>query len=472
MGTIAPAESLLGQLQRGRGGGCIQALREDVALVRPLLLECMLDDPRWDRQIETRSDYYAQLIIHTALPLDQLGTHLHAQAGLPPGDANDLALGTLYALADRGYGPATAMLRDYLSYGEFWEAAFEVLVENGGLGVEEMGRILDRRFPEDAVLDRELPTTGLGMHTLQEPWRSLRLVNPRVERILSAHEREAAQQQQQEEQLHAAFADRPTSELLVAGVDYRTARFAALAIREQVTAADIDLLLQGARHGDPWHRFVAFRGLERRAHPAAFPILRAFFEAPEDQPGFLYGAAVRAMVALPAGRTLDLARAWFDDPTGPHRHIALQILEAHATRADVPRVRAALLPSLRRDTADNAERYMQCGILEVLARFPDRGPYPEAETVFEEAGYAWTRWRAAEVLAASGRGHFSRGFAVECLWDCEERVRQVGCAHVDGRNPDASERLQALVRDPREDERVRRAAQERLYGGTSPRANA
>ena len=159
------------------------------------------------------------------------------------------------------------------------------------------------------------------------------------------------------------------------------------------------------------------------------------------------------MVALPAGCTLDLARAWFDDPTGPHRHIALQILEAHATSADVPRVRAALLPALRRDTAHNAERYMQCGILEVLARFPDHGPYPEAETAFEEAGYAWTRWRAAEVLAASGRGHFSRGFAVECLWDCEERVRQSGCAYVDQRNPDASDRLQALVRDPREDER-------------------
>ena len=52
MAANAPADSLLGQLQRGRGLGFLRALQEDAALVRQLLLTCVIDDPRWDRQLE------------------------------------------------------------------------------------------------------------------------------------------------------------------------------------------------------------------------------------------------------------------------------------------------------------------------------------------------------------------------------------------------------------------------------------
>jgi len=52
----APPDSLLGQLQCGRGAGFLRALQEDASVVRPLLLDCLLHDPRWDRQVETRAD--------------------------------------------------------------------------------------------------------------------------------------------------------------------------------------------------------------------------------------------------------------------------------------------------------------------------------------------------------------------------------------------------------------------------------
>ncbi|MGH2390277.1 MAG: hypothetical protein ACRDIE_18915 [Chloroflexota bacterium] len=67
-------------------------------------------------------------------------------------------------------------------------------------------------------------------------------------------------------------------------------------------------------------------------------------------------------------------------------------------------------------------------MLEVLRRFQDDGPYPEA--AFREAGFFWTRIYAAEVLARSDPIHFSRGLAVECPWDREDRVREIGCDEV------------------------------------------
>src|SRR5205085_5627268 len=137
-------------------------------------------------------------------------------------------------------------------------------------------------------------------------------------------------------------------------------------------------------------------------------------------------------------------------------------LEAHGPAAGVPRVRDALIPSLWRDTPDTNECYMQCGMLEILARFPAAGPYPEVETVFKEAGYSRTRIYAAEVLAASDGQGFAHGLAVECLWDCEERVRLIGCDSVALDMPDVRARLHAMSRDPDEDEDVSSAARERV----------
>ncbi len=205
LSVIAPADSLHGQLQRGRGRGYLSALREDVAEVRPLLLDCLLHDPRWDRQLEPRSDYYAQLAMRTALPLDPLQAYLHERTQIEPADPNDLVLNTLCALAVRDYIPAIAIVRDYLSYGECWDIAFESLVmaPSDAIAMDEVSRILDARFPDDNKLADELPTAGPGMHTQREPWRSLRAVNPRVDRILATSEREAERRERSQQQIIA-----------------------------------------------------------------------------------------------------------------------------------------------------------------------------------------------------------------------------------------------------------------------------
>ncbi|MEO6889993.1 MAG: hypothetical protein ABI456_11680, partial [Ktedonobacteraceae bacterium] len=304
-----------------------------------------------------------------------------------------------------------------------------------------------------------------GMHTQQEPWRSLRQVNPRVDRILSTHEKEEEQRSQQEELSEAELARLSTTELLALDVDGHMAYRVARALQQHVTGADLDALLQRAQDGERWQRYVAFRGLQRLAHPAALPVLQAFFESPAAQPGSLYGEAVRAIIALPPSVTLDLARAWFDAVDGTHRHVALCILEEHATATDVRRVRAALLPSLERDTRRTNECYMQRSMLTILAHFPEASSYPVVETVFKEAKHARTRAYAAQALVACDRDQFAHTIALECLWDCEEEVRVIGCNNVDLPGPEAAPRLQALAHDLHEDEEVRRAAKERLAVG-------
>ncbi len=473
MTDIAPADLLLGQLQRGAGRGFLRALQEDVTVITPLLFDCVIHDPRWDRQLESRSDYYAVLILQFALSLDPFDTCLRAYAENDSEDATDAeyaVLDTICSLAVRGDVSAIAIVRAYLTYGHHWGMAFETLMEvsDTSLSVDEASRIIDQRFPDDDTLDDELFSVGpLLSYAQQEPWRSLRFVNPRVNRIMSEREMKVGQWRQQMEPVQARFANLPITELFTVAIDNDTTRFAVQALQERVTTADLDLLLHMAQQGDHRQRFVAFRGLQRLAHPAALPILQAFFESPNALPGRLYGAAARAIVALPSHITLDLARSWFDTSEGLCLHVALQILEAHATVTDVGRIRAAILPSLERNTREMNECYMQCGMLKILARFPQSGPYPEAETVFNEAGYAPIRSYAAQVLAVCNPDQFAHGLALECLWDCEKRVRLIGCERVSLDVLDAYAKLQTMSYDPHEDEKVRKAAKGHLIVGKS-----
>lgn len=92
----ASSESDLGLLQRGRGSGWLRAA--DSLDGRALLLKCLGSDPRWDHQVESRSDYYATLALRLALPMAVL---LPVAMAEDPDDAW-IARNTLEAMARRG----------------------------------------------------------------------------------------------------------------------------------------------------------------------------------------------------------------------------------------------------------------------------------------------------------------------------------------------------------------------------------
>ena len=166
--------------------------------------------------------------------------------------------------------------------------------------------------------------------------------------------------------------------------------------------------------------------------------------------------AIRALESLPGDRTLGLAQDWLDSEVWGRRRAAEGILAAHGTPEDAERIRAALREPLARQ-----DEYRACNLVEALGRLPEVAPFPEIEEVFEQTTYSLCRLRAAKALAATSP-EFAGGRAVECLWDCDDETRQIGCQYVELSVRGVRERLDELSGDTLEEEEVRTAARRRV----------
>ncbi len=73
--AIAPVDTLLGLLQRGRGEGYRQILNVPKIESHALLTQCITRDPRLDHQLESRGGFYASIAVAIGLPLEPLAEH-------------------------------------------------------------------------------------------------------------------------------------------------------------------------------------------------------------------------------------------------------------------------------------------------------------------------------------------------------------------------------------------------------------
>jgi hypothetical protein len=74
---LADPDTVLGMLQRGRGAGYLRAIEMVPQKVWPMLIECVTNDPRLDKQVEYgRAGYYSGLIIETEMGITPLADHL------------------------------------------------------------------------------------------------------------------------------------------------------------------------------------------------------------------------------------------------------------------------------------------------------------------------------------------------------------------------------------------------------------
>jgi hypothetical protein len=122
--ALAPSDSLLGMLQRGRGLGDLMTRDMAPESVWPLLVECITHDPRLDRQCEDRADYYAKIILQTGMKCEPIRQHLQNQ------DHSDeatyweisLALSTLCCLAEYGHHEAIRIfhLKRRMQSEDYW----------------------------------------------------------------------------------------------------------------------------------------------------------------------------------------------------------------------------------------------------------------------------------------------------------------------------------------------------------------
>lgn len=126
--TRAAPDTLLGQIQRGRGISRTAALT-DRATASDYVVACIADDPRWDHQVESRDWLYATLITDLGVDITRLRAAYADRPVDPYGDdAAWLTTSVLDLLARRGISGSVSELRHYLRSGRDIDQALGYLI--------------------------------------------------------------------------------------------------------------------------------------------------------------------------------------------------------------------------------------------------------------------------------------------------------------------------------------------------------
>ncbi|MCC7364419.1 MAG: hypothetical protein IT303_08595 [Dehalococcoidia bacterium] len=347
----APSRTLLGMLQRGTGRGYREALRRPEE-GRTALWECITRDPRWDHQIEERGDYYGRLAVELEIPPTEVLAWLqeHDDVDETSGGKGwlmrDIAEWQLKAAVP---GAGTTFLW-IIEFGYRWEDALCSVDDiESAVPWRRVAAALRRRFPGRealrAAFDGTPPHVAARLAQF-DPWFD---VQPAEER---AEDRPAPVRYSSQE-LQAASLE----QLLDYGDDFKSAKLAAGEIRRRnIPIADLAPVLFRPRPRGPFVEVdgrrvrtrsgktnppsvIAMRSMVGRNDPAVFD---AAVKVITRYRGMRHGRfqlkrfAREALVALPAGQVLPLARAWRDSRTSDMALTGIEILRRHATAEDVP----------------------------------------------------------------------------------------------------------------------------------------
>lgn len=373
--VLKPANTLHGQLQRGLG----RAARR--AAGRPgtgeFVYDCIRRDPRWDHQVESRSLFYARLIVDLELPVGPVADHL-----ADPIDAIDedpwrasLAVDVLADLLRLSRREAAMPLRRYADEGTHWFEALHALVEFGDPQLTEgLDEIAVARCDDD------------DLHWL--------VIEPDNAVIRDWTERQP--------RIALAVAERRTGDRPGLPCARRP---------DSSGRSDAELLEQARHSGDS--AVAAILELGRRRNPALLDLAE---ELLPGQPGRSRGAVCRAIRDLGA-LALPRARIWTARPSGCF-DIGIDVLARYGTAQDVP----ALLDDL--ETALTERNWgAAASPAEGLGRLRSGAAVPLLDSAWTESEYSYLRPRVLTALIRTAP-HTAETYASEGLWDCEEDVRR------------------------------------------------
>jgi hypothetical protein len=480
--NLADPESLLGMLQRGRGKGYLAALEAVPETVWPLLFECITNDPRLDKQLEDREEYYAALITATHMDLEPLCSHLvrNDVSDDVPEWAMGLLLCTLGCLAEeRGDPAAVQILRDYVLCGRKWKRVLQVLAEvDTDAALEQTVALFCRRVRSDAGVhsqfldavreswdwycwhDEEARSRCGFLLPICEPWKTMCERNKELASLFAdvgiAYDQPPPPREKPSEEYLAGL----SLEDLFSLVDKSNCTRFWRVLWEKVSVDDEEYLLRQLATGDPHHMALAFRGLGKLGTPRAFEAVKSYIEGSENADRTVRRRAFQAIEEMPGSLTLDTARQWFRRKEHHLQIAAGGILENHATVEDIP----LLIETLRTPETVRYEDFRLSSALDALARFDGIGPIPELEQVFRQVPHCFGRYRAANAMAVTAPVEFTSEYAFECLWDCHWDTRKLGCEMVSLSTPGVLDRLREIAADTNESDDVRHGAQERLEG--------
>lgn len=411
-------------IQRGRGAAYAAAL-DQRELAAEYVIGCIVDDPRWDHQVEHREWLYATLVAELGIDLRLLRAAYARQID-PSGDSDAwLAVRVFELLARRGVLGSVAELRRYLRTGRDFDVAFGALVpffehpEAEGLLEEALGVADDEQLHWAIEWDQDF-SAG--------PWPVWKRASARIDRVISDVERKRAR--------------------LPTGPSGPAARDAAERERILRVAAESGLVQEISPAGitdELWEGVLWNVAPTVLAEGAATPAVRV--------------AVRRQLRRLRSPRALALAWARAHaDLDGSIGSAALSLLTDIGEKSDAPRLFDHLEAA---HGGGNDYIYDQCSLVDALTRLDHVPAVPVVEAIFDSTVYSYLRIRCAEALSRLS-AEFPRGRAVECLTDCEEQIRAIAIGHVDISVRAVRERLGLIAADPMEGDDNRLAAATRI----------
>ncbi|MFI1965046.1 HEAT repeat domain-containing protein [Streptomyces pathocidini] len=463
---IAPSGTLLGLLQRGRGDGTLHALAAPRSEALAALHHCVLRDPRRDWQLENRSLYYARLHLGLDGGLDAIEQHLFDEDDqMDTGEERTgLALSVLGHLAGYGRQDALLLLRRYAATGSNWAWALdELAVRDEDTALRALGRPVLARFSRTPEGEARLAAAVRDAFE-PRPWR-LWAESPDdpdgARRVLAAREQGCFDRWQR--QLRPAgprpgWSVREVLDWAQQGLEQHPAqpRHAAAARCLTAVAAPEDRpeIVEAARGGQDGARCAALDYLAQQQDTAALDLLDA---AATGGPPPVAEAAVAAFERMRSTAALERARGWAHRPDAVGR-AAAGMLARRGGRSDADLVLAALRRAVRAEGADGDGLWP---LVEGAGRLSIACAAPVLRHIYRETSSSHLRGLAAGALAATDPS-FAAGFAVECLWDCEESTRELAALHAEIGDQRVVEQLRRLAADPAEEAEVQTAVRSRI----------
>ncbi len=455
--TLADPSDPLGKLQRGLGSGYLWAVDADRTIAHALLVHCIFNDPRWDRQLDDRADYHATLALDVGLDLAPLESWLRAADEEDSETAHEI-LGVLGRMAIRGHGEAERVLREYVAYGPAWARAIDDLVgedapaRNGAPwpeAVAGLDGVLLERFATQDALEEALS----GVDPRERPWTLWSVENQAIAKALALEQGHTATPNRawRPRERQVKTQDMYTVELLAITESSRWAQVAE-ELAKRTSGYDVELLVQAANAPDLPMRRAAIVALGHQGRREVLAIAEA--NTHQAERGKLQGAIALALEAMPLSQTRALAHDWLTEDDWARRRKAAGMLAAWAEDEDVAPARRALGREL--DRGLDGDVYVICSLAEALGRCPLHGPFEELSRAYEGIAYSYGRRTIVAALAATDPT-FAGDLAVECLWDCERETRELAATRVDRRVRLASQRLAELDADEAQAASVRRA---------------
>ncbi|ARZ71491.1 HEAT repeat domain-containing protein [Streptomyces sp. HU2014] len=470
---IAPSGTLLGLLQRGRGDGTLYALAAPRAEALAALHHCVLRDPRRDWQVENRSLYYARLCLDLDAGLGEIAEHLfHADDVLDTGEERTgLALAVLGHLASYGRADALLLLRRYAVSGTNWAWALdELALRDDDAGLLALGASVLARFPATPEGERDLAASVRDAFE-PRPWRlwaDEQLSPATAGRVRAAQEQgsfDRWQRQLRPSGPRPGWSVREVLDWAQQGLDLHPTQLRHVPATRCLTAVagpeDRLEIIQAAAQGPEAARATALRYLAEHHDPQALDLIEG---AAADPSALVAEAAVTAFERMRSTAALERARAWI------HRGDALGAAAAGMLACRGAQYDSALvLGALRRTVrAEGPDAPVLWDLVQGAGRLAIGCAAPVLRHVYRETTSSQLRGRTARALAATDPS-FARGFAVECLWDCEETTRELAAHHATTADARVVEQLRRLAADPAEEAEVQTAVRSR-FGPEAPQA--